>query len=273
MLFRTFASLSIVAMLAGCAAQPPITQSESIASQSPIATLVIPAPELSGGPAPSGPQDLALKVRFKNYRYMGSGEYPDVESLQWKVQGGTFTVEKYKAFYSRSSGRYRNKVSVSYDGTVGMTKAGDSYQLTFSLSKKTYYAEPSVVDGKARYQVVFPPSHIVTNLAMAEMPWTFEVNSEFNTDSTYANFARLTRKEVFRGNGEKDPVTGKIFTERFWVRVWGREIPVNVETYPYRNGSKTIIFAVLPGTVSGSTVDFTSTAEALKKEIERIIKS
>jgi hypothetical protein len=270
MLFRTFASLSIVAMLAGCAAQP-ITQSESIASQSPIATLVIPAPELSGGPAPSGPQDLALKVRFENYRYVGSGEYPDVESLQWKVQGGTFTVEKYKAFYYRSSGRDLNKVSVSYDGTVGMTKAGGSYQLTFSLGKKTYYAEPSVVDGKARYQVAFAPSDVAANLARAEMPWEFEVDSEFKTDSTYANFARLTRKEVFRG--EKDPVTGKIFNERFWVRVSGREIPVNVETYPYRNGSKAIIYALLPGTVSGSTVDFVSTADSLKKEIERIIKS
>lgn len=273
MLFRTFASLSIVAILAGCAAQPPITQSESIASQSPIATLVVPAPELSGGPAPSSPQDLALKVRFKNYRYVGSGEYPDVESLQWKAQGGTFTVENYKAFYSRGSGKDLNKVSVSYDGTVGMTKAGGNYQLTFSLGKKNYYAEPSIVDGKARYQVAFAPSDVASNLAKAEMPWTFEVNSEFNTDSTYANFARLTRKEVFRGNGEKDPVTGKIFKERFWVRVSGREIPVNVETYPYRNGSKAIVFAVLPGTVSGSTVDFNSTADALKKEIERIIRS
>jgi hypothetical protein len=273
MLFRTFASLSIVTLLAGCAAHPPITQSESISTQSPIATLIIPAPELSGGSAPSSPQDLVLKVRFKTYRHIGSGDYSNVESLQWKIQGGAFTVENYKALYSRPSGRDIDKVSVSYDGTIGMTKAESSYQLSFSLGKKNYYAEPSIFDGKASYQVAFAPSDVAANLAKAEMLWTFEVNSEFNTESTYANLARLTRKEVFHGNGEKDPVTGKIFKERFWIRVSRLEIPVNIETYPYRNGSKVVVFASLPGTVSGSTIDFTSTADALKKEIERIVRS
>jgi hypothetical protein len=141
------------------------------------------------------------------------------------------------------------------------------------LAKKNYYAEPFGIEGKPRYQVAFIPSDVAANLTKADLAWKLEVDSEFNTDSTYANFARLTRKEVFRGNGEKDPVTGKIFKERFWVRIPGREIPVNVETYPYRNGSKVIVYAVLSGKVSGSTVEFTSAADALKKEIERIVRS
>lgn len=273
MSLRACASLSVVVMLAGCAATQPITQSEIISAKSPVATLIIPAPELSGGQAPSGPQDLARSIIFNNFRHVGSGQYPDVESLRWRFQGDTFTVENYKAFYSELNKKDLNKVSVSYDGAMGVTKAGVSYQLAFNLGKRNYYAEPSVVDGKVRYQVVFSPSDVAANLAKSEIRWTFEINSEFNTDSIYANFSRLTRKEVFSGIGVKDPVTGKIFRERFWVRVSGREVPVNVETYPYRNGSKVVVFANLRGTVSGSTVDFVSAADALKKEIERIVRA
>ncbi len=272
MLFRKIILFALVTILVGCAPQTPIKQSESLDSQPISVTFLLPALESAGDPPPSNPQDLARKIRFMNYRHIGSGEYPVIEALQWKIQDNAFTVESFKASMLRSSGSEYNKVSIAYDGTLRMEKSGSNYQMVFSLKTRNYYAEPMIVGGKIRYQVEFNPSDVVANLAKAEMSWKLEVDSQFNSDSTYANFARLARKEIVRG-GEKDPVTGKIFKERFWVRLSGREISVNVETYPYRNGSKAVVYATLPGTVSGTTVDFVNATEALKKEIERIVKS
>lgn len=272
MFFRTFAVFSAAAVMAGCGLQPPITQSESFTAQSPVAILLIPAPVSSGVATSNSPQDIASTVRFKNYQQVGTGEYPDVESLQWKVQGAGFAVEKYKAFIARS-GRELSKVSVTYDGAIDTTRAGSNFKLAFLLSKKTYYAEPNILTGKASYQVEFTPTDVATNLANAEISWKYEIDSKYNTDSSYANFARLTRKEIFKGDGQKDAMTGKIFTERFWVRVSGRAVALYVVTYPYRNGSKVVVTANIPGVVTGNSVDFVSISNALKKEVERIVNS
>lgn len=272
-MFRMFASLFLVAILVGCAGpQPPITQSETIVSQAPVATLVIPAPELSGGLVPSSPEDLARNVLLENYKNRSGASNEYELGLEWKIQANKFTVEKFRGRYSPDFQNMSKDVTVSYDGTIEMTKIGSNYQLNFFLAKRDYYAHINRFTGKPSYQIDFSPSDVATILRNAAMPLKLEVDSEFNTDSTYANFARLTQREVFK-DGVKDTVTGKIFKERFWVRVSGREIPVNVETYPYRNGSKVVIYARLPGALSGSTIDFANSADALRKEIERIVRS
>lgn len=270
-MFRTFASLFLVAILVGCAAPPPITQSEVLTSQTPVATLVIPAPELSGGSVPSSPEYLARNVIFEGYKRSSFGPAAPIQGLEWKIKGDKFTVEKYSGTYYTNL-PISKSVSASYDGTFEMAKVGSNYQLTLSLVKRDYRAVVNSFTGNAYSQGDFTTSDVATSLSKAEIPWKLEVDSEFNTDSAYANFTRLTRKEVYK-EGTKDPVTGKIFKERFWVRVSGREIPVNVETYPYRNGSKVVIYVRLFGAVSGNTIDFASSADAVRKEIERIVKS
>jgi len=155
-----------------------------------------------------------------------------------------------------------------------MEKSGRNYQMTFSLDKKHYYAEPAGFSGKPRYQVAFSPSEVTANLAEAEMPWKIEVDSKFNTESTYANFVRMTRREALLGEDEIDAATGVSIKERFWINLSGKDIPVKIVTYPYQNRSKTVVYANLPGTVSGkNTIDFVKTLDALKKEIERIVNS
>lgn len=74
---------------------------------------------------------------------------------------------------------------------------------------------------------------------------------------------------------QKNPVTGKIFKDTFIVNVLNKDIYFNIGTYPYRNGSKAIIYAKLVGVYSekNNAVDFVVMEKAFKKEIERIVKS
>lgn len=273
MFFRAFAFIACSVILVGCAAQPPITHSESIKTKSvsPMATLIVPENIFFEEKSPASIQDIP--VLFNNYRHLGSGEYPDINQLQWSIHENKFTVEKFKAFYARSTQSDMDKVSILYEGTTTLAKKGRSYQIDFFLVNKNYYAKPNQVTGKVRYQVDFTIEEVVESLAAAVLPLKLEIDSEFNPESTYANLARLTEKEIFHGSGKKDPVTGKIFRERFWVQIPGKKIPVNIETYPYRNGSKVIVYAKLPGDLVGNTIDFEKMADALKNEIERIVRS
>jgi len=268
MLYRYFGILALGSILAGCVTQPPIRLSESVESKPIVGRLIIPPPELYGGAVPNGPGDLASRIRFKNVRNVGKGDFPEVEVMQWRTQGSSFVVENYKAFYAPNVREDLDKVSVSFEGTLRLDKPNDNYQLVFTVENRKYYDQRTM-----GYKVNFAPSDATVSLLQAEIQWKVEVDSEFNAESTYANFVRLTRKEVFGGNGEKNLQAGKIFKERFWVRVAGREIPINVETYPYRNGSKAVVYATLSGAISGNDLDFVGSANALKKEIERIVKS
>ncbi len=166
-----------------------------------------------------------------------------------------------------------NKVSIDYDGAISMARFGANYQLAFDIENKVYTAQPDALSGKVKYAIGFPPSEVLENLANAKIAWKFHVDSEFNSDSTFANFSRMARREVFGGSASRNSVSGKLSEGDFWVRVENTEIPVRVETYPYRNGSKVVVYAVLGGAVVGNTIDFVSVAEALRKEIERIVNS
>jgi len=58
-----------------------------------------------------------------------------------------------------------------------------------------------------------------------------------------------------------------------WFSKTDRSVGDWVETYPYRNGSKVVVFSSIKGAVIGDTVDFSRTYDSLLREIERIIKA
>lgn len=251
----------MVLVITGCASQPEVKKTEPIDPTSGTVTFIIPAADQSVV-APS-PQDIARRVLFNNQSHAYREE--PLEVLNWQVTQTGFTVEKYK----RPIDRDWRWATIKYDGSIRMSSTGKDYHLTFLPEQCFTYVNQYA---PRPWLVQFSPADFVENLTEAAFPWQIEVNSEFNTDSTYANFARFARKEFFQEGGWRDPVTGKIFKERFWIRLGNREIPVNVETFPYRNGSKVIVYARLKGIVSGKTVDFSKAAEMLKHEVERIVK-
>jgi hypothetical protein len=120
-------------------------------------------------------------------------------------------------------------------------------------------------------KIQFSIDNAIKMLMVAKLPVQMEFDSEYNTESTYSNFVRLTRRESL--SGQKDPVTGKIFKDRFYARVADKEVPFSIETYPYRNGSKAIVYATIHGASSGNVVDFSQTYEALYQELLKIIRS
>lgn len=274
MKFRGIASAVLFGFACMCAAQASATDSqpEAIDSTEPIATLILPPAQTAASKDSMSVEELMTRIRLRVYRNVGPGQYPDIEELVWRMRGNKFLVENYKGYIYPGSQKPHNKVSVSYEGEIALARAGENYQLDFTLQRRNDSAQPNMLTGKPKYEVSFSPADVAKNLNKADLLWSAEVDSEFNADSIRANFVRLARREAVQGIS-RDPLTGKQSNERFWVRLTGKEIPIALEIYPYRNGSKVVASGIIPGNLTGRTVDFAATAEALRREIERIIKA
>ncbi len=102
---------------------------------------------------------------------------------------------------------------------------------------------------------------------------SLEFDSQYNTESIYANFMRLAEKVRFR-QGEKDPVTGKAYKDKFALSTKYGKVNFSFEAYPYRNGSKAVIHMAVPGTfTSGNTVDFGEIIKEIRGQLEGIVNS
>lgn len=246
-------------LLGGCVPQAVVHQAEVSDPSDGTFTVVFPA-EMKEAPA-----ELMKKVQNIGYYERFGKDHFDINAVKWSFATDRFTVEHYRA--REIDRREFAKVSISYTGTIEQVSSS-----TLKLIPRTVNSSAKADIFGRTYKVQFPPNEIMRRFDNAEIRKVFEIDSEFNSDATYANFARLTRKETLR-EGYKDPVTGKIYTERFWLKVNNLEIPVTVATYPYRNGSKVVINADVPAQRNGSIFDFSIPAKAIQLELERIVKS
>jgi hypothetical protein len=74
--------------------------------------------------------------------------------------------------------------------------------------------------------------------------------------------------------GERDPVSGKIFKQEFATTVRGRELFVTVETFPYRNGSKALVYARIPGIETApNEIDFAVLIREVRERLSQIVKA
>lgn len=119
----------------------------------------------------------------------------------------------------------------------------------------------------------FNESDLVSYITSNQVHYKLEIDSQYNTESIFANFKRLATEERFR-QGEKDPVTGKIFKNRFSMPVNNGKIIFSLETFPYRNGTKAVIYLNVPGYLtSDNTVDFNVILSDIKSKLESIVNS
>jgi hypothetical protein len=121
------------------------------------------------------------------------------------------------------------------------------------------------------------PNFTVQNLTeyLIKQPvyYNLEINSQYNTESIFSNFVRLVERAQFR-QGEKDPVTGKIFKDRFAISYKNKKVYFTLETFPYRNGSKVIVHLVVPGSLtSDNVVDFGIILNDIKTQLEGVANS
>jgi hypothetical protein len=100
-----------------------------------------------------------------------------------------------------------------------------------------------------------------------------DLNSPYNTESTYANFMRLAEKaRTFPG--ETDPVTGKVYKDKFVLANKYGKLTFYLDIFPYHNGSKAVIHMLVPGTfTSANTVDFGKIIREIKGQLEGIVNS
>ena len=266
-----FLSLS----LAGCVGSGPVI-TETVAEPMAI-SLLIPS---NGAPAPTSPDLLANMLQSWNSRTTTPVRTPNnsiiatnYDSLTWKLTADRFTVRRAHGMVYQSMNRDLPGEFVQYDGSLQMQVTDSAYRLVLTPQKRSEAPYFDKLTGKESPRTFsFTTKEIAADLATLQLPWKLEFDSPFGSDATYANFARLARKEVFRG-GERDAVTGKIFKERFWIRVSGRDVPLLIETYPYRAGSKVVVHALITGQLNGAVIDFVAAIEALRKEAEKIVKS
>jgi hypothetical protein len=265
-MIRRFLTVSCIVLFAGCAVQPPARTTKAIDPVNNSVHFVVPVSDQDKSTA-----IITKNILFPNKRLTaGGGDIVHVDVMRWQITKSGFSVERYMGIAGGGDSIFE---SVKYEGTITSGFDGGTKKLTFSPQTMNTLSKPNMFSGKKMYSLEFSPTQMVSAAKKSEYFWQFEVNSEFNSESTYANFARLARKEVTSISGEKDSVSGKIFKVRYWVRVADQEMPINVETYPYRNGSKVVVYANLRGDALGNTVDFSKTADMLKAEVERIVKS
>lgn len=119
----------------------------------------------------------------------------------------------------------------------------------------------------------FEPDDIKKFFLSSSLHAKFEVDSDFNPESTYANFVRLLKSRSYRP-GERDPVSGKIYKQEFFMPLRGKEMPLVLEAYPYRNGSKAVAYCRIPAIeTSANSVDFAVLLLEVREGLSRIVKA
>ena len=101
-----------------------------------------------------------------------------------------------------------------------------------------------------------------------------DINNKFNADSIYANFKRLMGNYNWRYYyGGKEKLTEVKKENTFNLDVNGKKVPLHVEVYPYRNGSKVQYEAYIPYTIDsdGITSLKKSDIDALKNKIADVV--
>lgn len=188
--------------------------------------------------------------------YVGGGRYERL--LYENMTPSTFVVHRRVDNGEAGSG-------IKYNVDYSLVESSQGYVIT--LHPKQYSTYQQGLIGKFPVPR-FGQRELHDTLTSGSIHYKFEVDSPFSPESTFANFRRLLKREIFRP-GEKDPVTGKIFQDRFVSIHRGKQVSYVVEHYPYRNGSKILVWAIIPAAeTSVNVVDY----EILIREIEAKVR-
>lgn len=177
-------------------------------------------------------------------------------------------------FHATRKGKKDNEYSsyVRYQVQVDFEEREDSYIVTLiPISKEVVRGcSPSCI---THYDIPgFTEEKLIEFLSNATVRFNVEIDSQYDTESTYANFQRLLKEETFR-QPYKDELTGKIYKSAFYLPKDEKQAKLFVEVFPYRNGSKAVINAEMPVSVDPVTrvSDVGNDISDVKAELERIV--
>lgn len=197
----------------------------------------------------------------------------DIHLNTWSrmvIQGGLY----YRLLIKNNSGRSFQVESRTDNGAAGsgiiytinytIKQLPDGYDVIFTPTEKETYQQG--LFGKFSIPN-FSLYDLTEYLTSGQLYYEFDVNSKYNPDSVYANFVRLVKTQD-HGSGERDPITGKIFKNWFVSSVDGKSFRYALQTYPYHDGTKVVIYASVPAIKNKNGVyDY---SEAIKKIREQV---
>ena len=191
-----------------------------------------------------------------------------VDTLTSKlISKNTMTVERRLEYRSNKNFGSGRRYYVNFTDTP----VNNGYKVTLLPVKMETYQAKELVNPMPVPE--FDQGTLMRYLLATEIYYRFEVNSEYNSESVHANFIRVLQSRAF-GDGERDPVTGKIFKQQFVLPYKDQEILFTEETYPYRNGSKAVMYLRIPATLtSPNTIDYGIILNDIKENLRKIVKS
>ncbi len=246
-------------LVAGCAGLP-ITKSAPVAKKLNVKLLKIVIPNIVNGHEyiDIKPMHTIWGVRY----YRGSISQRQLLIIK-NITKNTFTVERRSDNGISGSG-------IIYTVQFNIKKGPKNTYVTYKPLRFKTYQEGILLPFPVPS---FSEQDLINFLKSRRVYYKMEFDSKYNSESIFANFDRLAEKVNYKA-GERDPVTGKIFKNRFAILYKNQRIYFSLEIYPYRNGSKTIVYLTIPGIyTSNNLINFDILLKAAKTRIAEIVNS
>jgi len=201
-------------------------------------------------------------VTFDSFR---QGKSSKQNKLFWKkIDERTFEVHR----------RVDNGISGSgkiYIVNYSTVTKGDDTIITFNPIKTKSYQQGFI----GKFDV--PEFNINNFLSSSNFKYKFEINSDFPSNSVKGNFDRLLRKKVPSHSEMKQMMlarmSGKTTSSKDWY-VLDSYTLLNVESFPYRNGSKVVIEAkIRTKKNSENLINLSELFKSINSQIVTIVNS
>jgi len=159
--------------------------------------------------------------------------------------------------------------------TEGFTRAHATHRVAFSeqLDPKTKTVQFKALDYEGDQIAVIgkwwipklKADEMVKYLGSSALPHAMEIDSEFSESAILANFQRILGPGVRIKDG----------TFEFSMEFRGRRVALQVQVFPYRTGSKTLVRTKIPAVMdeSSRTVNFVSLVSDFESHVSAIVKN
>ncbi|MEI8654058.1 hypothetical protein P4S57_15885 [Pseudoalteromonas sp. Hal273] len=206
------------------------------------------------------PLDQSIDISFNAYNTcVSSGDSGCVkyDSIKTAESSGDFLVEKRVHNGTIGSGAvYTIKQSTE--------RTADANIVTYQPVKMTPYQQGFILP------FAVPSIDIAAYLKNSQFKTKFEINSEYPSQSVKANFDRLMKKVHgrFRIYGSNS----KLGLEDYYMTtVDGAKVVMLVESFPYRNGSKVVVNAIIETKKSNKNViDVAEILKSVKAKVAEV---
>ena len=210
------------------------------------------------------PLDQKVDISFNTYNKCvsyGDSGCTKYDSIKFGRQSGDVVVTR----------RVHNGISGSgaiYTINETTERTADSSIVKYQPVKMSSYQQGLILP------FAVPSMDIAGYLSNTQFKTKFEINSEYPSQSVKANFDRMMNKarRDFRIYGNTN---SKLDLEDYYmVDVEGAQVVMLVESFPYRNGSKVVVNAVVQTRKSSNgVIDVAAIMKSIEEKVAQVVNS